>query len=541
MLNKNDIIEAEISGYTSEGNGVARYKGYPVFVPGTVKGEKVKIKILKPLKKYAFGKALEIITPSEGRISPVCPISQKCGGCTIMHMSYDKQLSLKRDKVCDAMRKIGGFSDITVHDTFPSPHTLGYRNKISVPTGYVNGKYSWGYYSPHSHNVISCENCFLHDEINNEILNSVIRIFEEKNIPLYDEASHSGILRHIYIRAIRSGEIMVSIVANCSTLPFEAEITEKIKSVSPRIVSVILNINREKTNVILGRKSRVLFGRDYLLDEMCGVKFKIHHDSFYQINTATAENLYRKAVSLLGDLKGKTVIDLYCGIGTISLCLAKEAEKVYGIEYVQAAVYDAEENAKLNNICNAKFYAGDAAKVINSLYSEGVQADCVVLDPPRKGCDRVVLETIAKINPEKIVYVSCDCATLARDMKILSESGYRANEVFPFDMFPQTGHVETCVLLSKLKSSKSVSIELDLDDLEITAAEAKATYGEIKEYILDKYGLKVSSLNIAQVKQECGIIERENFNKPSGKYRQPKCPEHKFNAIKETLEHFKMI
>jgi len=302
-----------------------------------------------------------------------------------------------------------------------------------------------------------------------------------------------------------------------------------------------LNINSAKNNLVLGNKNITLWGTDTISDSILGLNFTISPHSFFQVNPVQTEHLYKKALELAEIDNTKTVLDIYCGIGTISLCAAKSAKKVVGVEIVDAAIEDAKNNATANNLKNTEFYCGAAENIVPKLIEKGERPDVVIIDPPRKGSDEKTLSAILTAAPERIVYVSCNPATLARDAKFLTENGYKMTSATPVDMFPNTEHVETCVLLSKLKSSKSVSIELDLDDLEITAAEAKATYGEIKEYILNKYGFKVSSLNIAQVKQECGIIERENFNKPSGKYRQPKCLEHKFKTIKETLEHFKMI
>ena len=453
MLKKNDEIISVIEGYTSGGDGVARCEGFPIFVPATIVGEKVRLKILKKLKNYAFGKAVEIIEPSANRITPVCPVSAKCGGCTLMHMDYSEQLTFKKIKVCDTMRKIGGFSDLTVCDTTPSPRKLCYRNKVSTPLANSDNGITWGFYSVHSHNVISCSKCFLHDDTVNKIIETVICYLKSQGIKAYNEDNGSGTLRHIYIRkAVTSGEIMVSLISRKPTLKNENLLIKMLTDITEDIKSIVININPHNTNVILGDKNRVLHGNEFICDTLLDTKFKINHNSFYQVNSYTTALLYEKAISLLGELSGKTVLDLYCGIGTISLIIAKKAKKVFGIEYVQAAVDDAFFNASLNNIENAEFFAGDAAKEIVKLAEKGIKPDYIVLDPPRKGCDIQVLKTITSLAPEKIVYVSCDCATLARDMKILNELGYCASEVHPFDMFPQTAHVECVVLLSKVQN-----------------------------------------------------------------------------------------
>ncbi len=450
MLKKNDEIIGKISGYSSGGEGVLRHEGFPVFVQGAIMGEEVRIKILKCLKNYAFGKICDIISPSSERVSPKCPISNKCGGCTLMHMSYEEQLRFKKIKVDDSMRKIGSFSDLKICDTTPSPYVLNYRNKVSVPLAKNDMGISWGFYAVHSHNVVSCNECFLHDEINNKIIETIIKYMECQGISPYCEETNSGTVRHIYIRkAPSSGEIMVSVVSRKPALKNEELLVRMLLEVSKDIKSIIINVNTHKTNVILGEKNRAIYGNEYIYDTLLDTKFKIHHNSFYQINSYTASLLYQKAISLLGDLEGKTVLDLYCGIGTISLIMAKEAKFVIGIEYVPEAIKDAFFNAEINNIQNAHFFAGDAAEEITKLHNEGIKPDYIVLDPPRKGCDKEVLETVAALSPEKIVYVSCDCATLARDMKIFKEHEYYATEVYPFDMFPQTAHVECCVLLTR--------------------------------------------------------------------------------------------
>jgi len=448
MLNKNDEFISKIDGYAADGSGVARFNGFPVFIPAAIIGETIRVKVLKVLKNYAFGKALEVLSPSPERVTPICPVASRCGGCSLMHMSYKEQLNFKRIKVCDAMRKVGGFSDIIVHDTTPSPDMLGYRNKVSVPVATKDNEIVWGFYAVHSHNVVSCDKCFLHDEINNKIIETVISFMNKYSINAYNEVKHNGIIRHIYIRKMRtSGEIMVSIVSTKESVDNEDILVNELRMLSDDIKSIIINVNPSRTNIILGRKNRVLYGDECIYDTLLDTKFKINHSSFYQINSGTTELLYSKAISLLGDISDKTILDLYCGIGTISLIAAKKAKKVYGIEYVKEAIDDAIINAKLNGVVNAEFFAGDALKEIVKFKEKRIKPDYVIVDPPRKGCDKKVLETLAYLSPQKIVYVSCDCATLARDMKIMKELGYTSTEVYPFDMFPQTSHVECCVLL----------------------------------------------------------------------------------------------
>ncbi len=542
MINKNDEIICNITGYTSSGDGVAKYEGFPLFIPATIIGETVKVKVLKKLKNYAFCKLVEVITPSKKRVEPICSSFPRCGGCSLMHMNYNEQLNLKKIKVSDAMKKIGGFDNIVVHDTSPSPKTTEYRNKVSVPVSTGASGAIWGYYAVNSHRVIESSRCFLQDNIVNKLINTITSFMDEFNILPYNEETCKGTVRHIYIRKTAfSGEIMVSVVSAKPKIKYEEILCERLLAVSNSIKSIIININSKKTNVILGDKNRVLYGNEYICDTLLDTNFKINHHSFYQVNSYTTEILYSKAISLLGDLKNKTVFDLYCGIGTISLLIAKSAKKVYGIEFVKAATDDAYFNAEKNGIANVEFYPGDAAEEILKLANRGIKPDYIVLDPPRKGCDKEVLNCAASLSPEKIVYVSCDCATLARDMKHFETLGYKADEVFPFDMFPQTAHVESVALLSRLKPDDVLEVELKSEDLHLTSAEVKATYQQIKDFIFRKHGFKVSSLYIAQVKQKLGLPMGKNYNTSKKGTKVPICPLEKEKVIKDALKHFKMV
>ena len=541
-IEKNKEYEIEIESVTSEGMGVGHIDGFCVFVPSTVDGDRVRALIVKVKTGYAYAKCVEVLRKSKYRKEPVCAAFSKCGGCQLMHIDYGKQLEIKKEIIENALKRIGGI-DVKVSQMLGAENELRYRNKMIFPIGCdKNANKICGFYRERSHDIIPLDDCFLGDGINAKIIDTVMDFMEKYNISAYNEMSHTGIVRRLFIRkGFYTGEIMVVLSINAKVLPHCNELAESLSSLSPQIKSVILNFNTKRTNAVLGDKNTVIFGNETISDYLCSMKYEISPNSFYQINPQQTERLYNKAIELAEIDSNDNVMDLYCGIGTISLCAAKKAKHVVGVESVEQAVLNARKNAENNKIDNVTFYASQAEKIVPELVGQGYKPQVVILDPPRKGSDVVTLGAIVNASPDKIVYVSCNPATLARDLKFLADNGYRVKSVCGVDLFPQTVHVETCVLLSKLKSSKSVSIELDLDDLEITAAEAKATYGEIKEYILNKYGFKVSSLNIAQVKQESGIIERENFNKPSGKYRQPKCPEHKFNAIKETLEHFKMI
>ena len=449
MIKKNDVLESDVCGMGSRGEGIVKTEGYPVFVPFAAKGDKIKLKILKANKNFGFGKVLEVLEPSRDRALPFCPVFGKCGGCSLQHINYSAQLEYKREKVSEAIKRIGG-ADTEVANAVPSPDVLAYRNKISVPLCSANGKTEAGFFAPRSHRVVSCDKCVLQDKVFYKITETVKEHMDKYGISAYNEETHSGNVRHIYIRrAAKTRETMVSLVSAKGSVKHEDKLVSSLLNVCKGIKSIIINENNADTNVILGSKYRVVYGRDYIKDVLCGKEFIIHHNSFYQINSSVTELLYQKGAELLGNLNGKTVLDIYCGIGTVSLTSATDAERIIGIEYVKEAVENAIENAKLNGIKNAEFYAGDAAEVMDRLSREGIKADAVILDPPRKGCDEKLLKTVADIYPEKILYISCDPATLARDMKFLLSFGYAADTAYPFDMFPQTAHVETAVLLQR--------------------------------------------------------------------------------------------
>ena len=543
MVEKNKHYNIEITDVTSDGNGVGKIDGFTVFVPLTVTGDTAEIVVIKVLSHYAVGRMLNLITPSPMRQEPQCNVYKRCGGCHLQHIKYDSQLDIKRGFIEAAMARIGGFDGFRVDEMLGMDSPTRYRNKCIFPIGAdKNGDTVSGFYARRSHEIIPINDCQSTIRESGDIVRAVKEYMKATGVTPYDESTHTGLIRRVFIRDARSNdEIMVVVSVNGKSLPKPDVLISRLLSVSDKIVSVYININENRTNTVLGAENKLIYGKHHIEDTLCGIKFKISPHSFYQIIPYMTETLYRRALDYADISSSDTVLDVYCGIGTISLAASKTAKKVVGIEIVPQAVKDAKENAKNNGINNAEFYAESAETAVPKLIEQGMRPDIVILDPPRKGSDESTLNAIVTSKPKRIVYVSCNPSTLARDARYLSEHGYSPTKSTGVDMFPHTTHVETCVLLSKLKSSKSVTIDLDLDALETTAAEVKATYGEIKEYILNKYGFKVSSLNIAQVKKECGIIERENFNKPSGKYRQPNCPKHKFNAIKEALGHFKMI
>lgn len=542
-VEKNQTYTMSITDIGTNGEGIGRIDGYTVFVEGALPEEVIKVLIVKTKKHFGYGKLLEILEPSPHRVTPACPVAAKCGGCQLQHLSYEGQLAFKTKKVKDHLERIGGFSGISVGYAKGMEEPWRYRNKAQFPVGGKTGEPEIGFYAKRSHRIIDTPVCMLQNEVNDRIVKIIRAFLAEYEIPLYDETIHRGLVRHILTRiGRRTGEIMVCLVVNGRKLPHCDVLVERLREIEG-MTSIVLNVNTDQTNVILGTEVHVLWGKETIRDYIGDVQFEISPLSFYQVNPLQTQVLYQTALDF-AELEGnETVLDLYCGIGTISLFFAQKAKHVFGVEIVPEAIADAKRNAALNGMNKADFAVGAAEDVIPRLYEEkGITADVVVVDPPRKGCDSVLLDTIAAISPKKVIYVSCDSATLARDLAYLCPKGYTIEKVQVVDMFPHTVHVETVVLLSKLNTKQHIEVELSLDELDLTAAESKATYEEIKAYVLEHTGLKVSHLYIAQVKQKYGIIERENYNKPkSENAKQPKCPPEKEAAIMDALKHFHMV
>ena len=451
-MKKDDIVTLKIEDLSSEGLGVGRCEdGMALFVKDTVIGDVVEAKIMKMKKNYGFARMMQIIEPSKDRIIPPCPVARQCGGCQIQAMSYDAQLAFKQKKVKNNLERIGGFTELPMEPIIGMETPFRYRNKAQFPVGRTrDGKLAAGFYAGRTHSIIPCRDCLLGAEVNEKILQIVLGHMEKYQIDPYDEATGKGLVRHVMTRVgFATGQIMVCIVINGKTLPAAEKLVEELCSVSG-MTSITLNINKEKTNVIMGKKLVLLWGQEYIEDTIGNVRFHISPLSFYQVNPRQTEKLYGKALEY-ANLTGKeTVWDLYCGIGTISLFLAQKAKQVYGVEIVPEAIRDAKQNAELNHFSNADFFVGKAEEVLPEKYAkEGIFADVIVVDPPRKGCEESVLETMLQMAPKRIVYVSCDSATLARDLKYLCERGYQLTKVCPVDMFGNTVHVETVVLLSK--------------------------------------------------------------------------------------------
>ena len=537
-LHQNQIYTGTVEGYSSEGLGIVRLDGAVVFVPQAIRGEEIDLRITKVMKTAAAGEIVKIHNPSPERTKPECPYFGKCGGCDFQHMSYTEELWAKRQRVQDALTRLGG-TDLRVEEILGAKNPAHYRNKSQYPVG-ADG--AIGFFRARSHQVVPVDRCLIQSEVSDRTAKAVGNWMKRYRVSAYDETTGKGLVRHIYVRVNRKGESLCCVIANGRQLPREPELAAYVRAAAPGTVGVVLNTNTKKGNVILGEKYRTLWGQDFLMDTLCGLTFKLSVPSFYQVNRDQAEVLYGKALEFAALTGEETVLDLYCGTGTITLCLAKRAKRAIGAEIVPPAIEDAKENAARNNIENAEFFCGDAADIAAKLEQEGLQPDVITVDPPRKGLAPEVIASVAGMGPKRVVYVSCDPATLGRDVKIFDGFGYKAVRAAAVDMFPGTRHVETVCLLSKLNAKQHIEVEVKMDELDLTAAESKATYEEIREYVLEHTGLKVSHLYIAQVKQKYGIIERENYNKPkSENAKQPQCPPEKEKAIKEALKHFGMI
>ena len=538
-LEKGSVYTAVIDGYSSEGLGIARVNGAVVFVPHAVRGEEIDLRITKVMKTSCAGEIVKIHNPSPERMEPECPYAGKCGGCAYRHLTYPEELWAKRQRVQDALTRIGGL-DLTVEEILGAKNPEHYRNKSQYPVG-ADG--SIGFFQARTHKVVPIRRCLIQTEAADRTAQAVGEWMRRYKISAYDETTGKGLVRHVCVRVNRKGESLCCVVVNGNKVPREPELAAYVTAAVPHTVGVLLNSNTRRGNVVLGDKYRTLFGRNYLMDTLCGLEFKLSMPSFYQVNRDQAEVLYGKALEFAGLTGNETVLDLYCGIGTITLCLAKAAKRVIGAEIVPPAIRDAKENALRNHIENAEFFCGDAADIAAKLESDGLRPDVVTVDPPRKGLAPEVIASVAAMGPEKVVYVSCDPATLGRDVKIFREFGYEAKRAAAVDMFPGTAHVETVVLLSKGEvDSKKIRVEFSLEDMDMSEFQDGATYTQIKDYVLEHSGLKVSNLYISQIKRKCGIGVGKNYNLPKSEdSRQPQCPLEKEKAIREAFKYFGMI
>lgn len=453
-LKKNEIYTAEITGMTAEGNGVCHIKDIAVFVPFTAVGDYAEIRIVKVVKHYAFGKVENILIPSADRQCSDCIAFGKCGGCVYRHINYEAEKSAKAQRVKDAVTRIGGLDASVMRPLIGAEQTDGYRNKVQLPfVRDTDGHIRVGFFAPRSHRVIPLESCNLQSPVFDKAIDIVLRWANEENIEPYDETTHKGILRHLYLRhAMKTNELMVCIVICAQKLKGEEHLVQCLCEGLDNLQTVVLNINTAQTNVITGKKNRVLYGSGAITDELCGLKFKISPLSFYQVNRDQAEKLYQKAYEYANLKPHETLLDLYCGTGTIGLTMAQKVKKLVGVEIVPQAIEDAKKNAEANRIENAEFFCADAAQAAVWLEEHGEKPDCIIIDPPRKGCDAALIQTIVRMSPSRIVYVSCDPGTLARDLKLFHEQNYNVKEATPVDLFPRTAHVESVVLLTKVQN-----------------------------------------------------------------------------------------
>ncbi len=567
-MKKNDVVTVTVEDMGIAGEGIGKVDGYTLFIKDAVIGDMVEAKIMKAKKNYGYARLMKIIRPSQYRVEPKCPAARQCGGCQIQAMSYDKQLEFKEQKVKNNLMRIGGIPgevlDSVLEPACGMEQPYRYRNKAQYPVGRdKNGSLIAGFYAGRTHQIIPCQDCSLGVEVNSDILRMILEFMEKYQIEPYDEERHKGLVRHILLRyGFATGEIMVCLVLNGRKLPHAKELTGRLSEIRG-MTSITVSVNTEKTNVIMGGEIITLWGQDYITDYIKDVKYQISPLSFYQVNPVQTRKLYETALQYAGLTENETVWDVYCGIGTISLFLAQKAGKVYGVEIVPQAIEDAKKNAEINGMDNVEFYVGKAEEILPKFYADyaashpgqQARADVMVVDPPRKGCEESVLDTMVQMQPQRIVYVSCDSATLARDVKYLRERGYELEKGRVVDMFPQTCHVETVVMLSHKKPDSVINVKVEfgegegkvpLDNIAKRAAAYKpkerVTYKMIKEYIEAKYGFKVHTAYIAEVKRELGLPMYDAPNAVEELKQPRKHPtEEKVEAIKDALKHFEVI
>ena len=547
-LQKNQILTLRIERLSSDGSGVAHSPdGETVFVPGAAPGDEADVRIVKDCKRYAFGILDHLRTPSPDRIPVDCAVAGPCGGCSLRHLDYTAELRAKQENVTDAFRRIGGL-DVPVLDICPSPEVDRYRNKVQFPVGLdKNGNPCIGFYAGRTHRIVPCPDCKLQPGVLNDIGNALCRFFAENGIQPYNEETGRGLVRHIFLRrGAHSGQIMVCLVCTRPNFPHADALCTRLREQFADIATILLNVNSKNTNVILGTETHTLYGPGYIEDTLCGVPVQLGPLSFYQVNTLAAERLYGIAAQYAQLTPDDLLLDLYCGMGTIGLSMVDHCRELVGVEIVPEAIESAKANAaRMGDAVAAKscFFCADAGQAATRLAAEGLHPDVVMLDPPRKGCDEATLSAVVRMAPRRVVYVSCNPATAARDAAWLENNGYHAEKVQPVDLFPRTKHCECVIALSKGEiDSKKVRVEFSLEGMDTSGLQKGATYPEIKARVLEQTGLKVSSLYISQVKQKCGLEVRENHHKAkSENTKQPQCPKEKADAIVEALRYFQMI
>ena len=540
MLIKNQIYEAEIVDYTSEGQSIAKIDGCAVFIPNAIFGEKCRVRIEVAKKSWAAGKIVEILEKSPHRINRICPVAKLCGGCNFHHMDYEEETRLKAERVRTCLNRIGGESLETI-PILAAPTCESYRNKAQYPVSAKKGKAYAGFFRAGTHDVVENDRCGILPAEMDQVKNAVIDYMNQFRVSAYDEVSHTGLVRHIYVRrGAVSEQILVCLATNGRSIPKENELIARLKKITG-FATLVLSVNPKKGNTVLGDEFITLYGDGFIEDTLCGLQFRLSPRSFYQVNHHQAQRLYAAAIEQAQITKDDTVLDLYCGVGTITLCMASAAGKVIGVEVIPQAVEDAQDNAKRNGIENAEFFCGDAGEAALELEKQGIKADVVVVDPPRKGLNADTIEALHRFAPRRIVYVSCDPATLARDVALLKERGYSVLNATAADLFPRCSHVESIVCLSRKEVSDYLRISVNTEDLETDAGRIYSN-DDIKQYIEDKYGFKVHSAYIGQVREKLGIREHENYNDSHTSPRKPTvCPEEKEAAIMEALKHFGFI
>ncbi len=540
MLEKNKQYEATVTDYTADGQGVARVEGCAVFLPNAIAGEVCRIRIEKVGKTWAAGKIVEILERSPHRVNRECPVAKLCGGCDFWHMDYAEETRLKAQRVLDTLNRIGG-ANLQEMPILPAPTCKQYRNKAQYPVASQKGRVYAGFFKAGTHQVIENEKCLILPPECDRVRKIVIDYVNHYRISAYDEVTQKGLLRHIYVRrGAVSGQVLVCLVVNGHKLPHTEDLIQRLQAV-PGFTSLVLSVNTKAGNTILGDEFITLYGPGYIEDTLCGLQFRLSARSFYQINHHQAQRLYESAIAQAEITKNDLVLDLYCGVGTITLAMAKAAGKVIGVEVVEQAIVDAKDNAARNGIENAEFFCGDAGKAALELEKQGVHPDVIVVDPPRKGLNGDAIEAMCRMAPRRIVYVSCDPATLSRDVAILKDRGYHLKNAQAVDLFPRCSHIESVVCLSRKQVSDYLRIAVNTADLE-TDAGVVYNNDDIKQYIEDKYGFKVHSAYIGQVREKLGVHQHENYNDSHTSPRKPTvCPEEKEAAIIDALKHFKLI
>ena len=536
---RGETLQVTIETATADGTGIARVDGQVVFVPGTLPGEVCKIRIAHIGRSAVFAELLRVEQPSAHRVEPDCPYFPRCGGCALRHMDYAQELELKRAHVYNCLTRIGGQTLSSLPIT-GAEQIDGYRNKVQFPVQEQNGKPVAGFFAGKTHTVIPVAHCRIQPDCADAIRGAVLSWMEQYHIRAYDEQTHTGYIRHIYIRfGAESGQILVCIVANCAQLPKKKQLVAALLAAEPGITTIVFSPNTKKGNTVLGTEFHPLYGDGTITDTLCGLQFRLSAPAFYQVNHAQAERLYEKAVQLAGLTGNETVLDLYCGTGTITLCLARHAKKAIGVEIVPQAIEDAKFNAAQNGMENAEFFCMDAGQAAKMLADRRTRPDVIVVDPPRKGVSADVIEAIGAMAPQRVVYVSCDPATLARDLKLLTAAGYTLQTVEAFDLFPRCAHVETVVLLSRETNPLTVKVRMEVETGEV---KEHPTYKRIQEYVQEKYGFKVHTAYIAEVKRMVGLDMHKAPNAvEQRKHEYHPCPPEKVEAIKDALRHFGLI